>query len=168
MSTMDEPPSAMKALTMTQPWAMLVALGENSIETRSWSTRYRGALAIHAAKAFPRDARALCKTEPYRRVLARGGFTSADELPRGGVIALAQLVDVLAFTRTSLRDTRERAAQGLLPEHEADFGDFSPGRFGFVLNGVRRLPTTVQAKGMLGVWKVPPALERQLFAALSG
>jgi hypothetical protein len=149
---------------MTQPWAMLVALGENSIETRSWSTRYRGPLAIHAAKAFPQDARALCKLEPYRSVLARGGFSSAEELPRGGVIALAELTDVIAFTRTSLRDTRKRAAQGLLPEHEADFGDFSPGRYGFVLTRVRKLSTPVPAKGMLGVWTVQPTLERRLKA----
>jgi len=101
-----------KALTMTQPWAMLVALGENSIETRSWSTKYRGALAIHSAKAFPKEARALCEQEPY--------------------------------------------------EHEADFGDFSAGRYGFVLSHVRRLSTPVPARGLLGVWDVPPALKRSL------
>jgi hypothetical protein len=149
---------------MTQPWAMLVALGENSIETRSWSTPYRGALAIHAAKAFPRDARALCLEEPYRSVLASGGFMSSDELPRGSVIALAQLDDVIAFTAASLRETRARAARGLVPRHEADFGDFSPGRFGFVLSHVRRLRADVPAKGMLGVWNVPPALARKVRA----
>lgn len=151
---------------MTQPWATLVALGENTIETRSWSTRYRGALAIHSAKGFPADARALCDEEPYRRVLARGGYASADELPRGTVIALARLDDVIAFTRTSLRETRARSAQGLLPEHEADFGDFSPGRFGFVLSHVQRLSTPIAAKGMLGLWDVPAALEGRLVSAV--
>jgi hypothetical protein len=149
---------------MTQPWATLVALGENSIETRSWSTRYRGPLAIHAAKAFPAEARALCDEEPYRRVLARGGYASASELARGAVIAIAQLDDVIAFTRTSLRETRARAAEGLLPEHEADFGDFSPGRFGFVLSHVRHLAAPVPLRGMLGLWDVPPALARKLMA----
>jgi hypothetical protein len=149
---------------MTQPWATLVALGENTIETRSWSTRYRGALAIHTARAFPADARALCDEDPYRRVLHRGGYASADELPRGTVIALARLDDVIAFTRTSLRDTRARSAQGLLPEHEADFGDFSPGRFGFVLSHVEPLSTPVPVKGMLGLWDVPAVLERKLLS----
>ena len=42
----------MKVLTLHQPWASLVALGVKTIETRSWSTKYRGPLAIHAgAKA---------------------------------------------------------------------------------------------------------------------
>ena len=147
---------------MTQPWAMLVALGENTIETRSWSTRYRGALAIHSAKSFPGPARALCDEEPYRSVLARGGYGSADDLPRGAVIALARLDDVIAFTRTSLRETRASSARGLLPQYEADFGDFSPGRFGFLLSHVQRLPIPVAAKGMLGLWEVPPSLARAL------
>ena len=43
----------MKALTLHQPWATLVAVGEKRIETRSWSTDYRGPLAIHAGKARP-------------------------------------------------------------------------------------------------------------------
>lgn len=39
----------MPALTLHQPWASLVALGVKTIETRAWSTLYRGPLAIHAA-----------------------------------------------------------------------------------------------------------------------
>ena len=50
----------MKALPVTQPYATLVALGAKHIETRSWSTRYRGPLAIHAGKGLgPVGARAL-------------------------------------------------------------------------------------------------------------
>ncbi len=43
----------MKALTIRQPWASLIAAGVKTIETRSWSTRYRGPLAIHAGKHKP-------------------------------------------------------------------------------------------------------------------
>ena len=39
----------MKVLTLTQPWATLVAIGAKRIETRSWATKYRGPLLIHAA-----------------------------------------------------------------------------------------------------------------------
>lgn len=41
----------MKALTIRQPWASLIAAGVKAIETRSWSTSFRGPLAIHAGKA---------------------------------------------------------------------------------------------------------------------
>ena len=59
----------MKGLTMTQPWATLVAISANVIETRDWPTKYRGPIAIHAAKGFPPDARALCRTQPFRAAL---------------------------------------------------------------------------------------------------
>ena len=38
----------MKALTIQQPWASLITMGVKIIETRSWSSKYRGPLAIHA------------------------------------------------------------------------------------------------------------------------
>ena len=147
---------------MTQPWATLVAIGENTIETRSWSTRYRGPLAIHAAKGFPPDARALCETTPFRQALERGGYRAASELPTGAIIAVVDLADVMAFDRSSLRETRARAARGELPEFEAEFGDFSPGRFGFVLRNVRRVSPPIRARGMLGLWTLPVDLEAQL------
>lgn len=43
----------MKALTLWQPWASLIALGEKRYETRSWATSYRGLLAIHASAPKP-------------------------------------------------------------------------------------------------------------------
>ena len=152
---------------MTQPWASLVAIGENTIETRSWSTRYRGPLAIHAAKAFPPDARALCDEHPYRDVLAAAGYADWSSLPTGAVIAVAELTAVMAFERSTLADVRARSRRGLLPRHEAEFGDFSPGRYGFVLTVVRALRTPVPARGMLGLWTVPRALERKLGSQLS-
>ena len=39
----------MKALTIIQPWATLLAAGKKRIETRSWKTNYRGEILIHAA-----------------------------------------------------------------------------------------------------------------------
>ena len=149
----------MKALTMTQPWATLVAIGENSIETRSWSTKHRGPLAIHAAKGFPADARALCRQSPFREVLARHGYADAADLPTGAVIALVCLDDVLEFGGSTLRDVRSRSAAGLLPAHEADFGDFSPGRHGFALSNVRRLRAPIPVRGMLGLWELPADIE---------
>lgn len=42
----------MKAISLWQPWASLVAVGAKKIETRSWATKYRGSLAIHATKKW--------------------------------------------------------------------------------------------------------------------
>ena len=40
----------MKALTLYDPWATLVVLGEKQFETRRWLTNYRGRLAIHTSR----------------------------------------------------------------------------------------------------------------------
>src|SRR5262245_57524232 len=40
----------MKALSVRQPWASLIASGKKTIEVRSWRTHYRGPLLICAAK----------------------------------------------------------------------------------------------------------------------
>jgi activating signal cointegrator 1 len=61
-------------LTLTQPYASLVALGVKTFETRDWGTRYRDMLLIHAGKGLvPVGGRAglieLCLSEPFRSVL---------------------------------------------------------------------------------------------------
>lgn len=40
----------MKALSIKQPWATMIASGDKTIETRRWSTDYRGELLIVSAK----------------------------------------------------------------------------------------------------------------------
>jgi hypothetical protein len=64
----------MKAITIWQPWASLIAIGAKQYETRSWETKYRGPIAIHAAKKDP------CKmpilVEPFETVLKRGAGKS--------------------------------------------------------------------------------------------
>lgn len=45
----------MRGLTIRQPWASLIAAGVKTVETRSWSTSYRGPLLIHAGKHRPRS-----------------------------------------------------------------------------------------------------------------
>ncbi len=51
----------MKALSIRQPWASLIARGEKTIEVRSWSTSYRGPLLICAgAKRHGCDPTGVC------------------------------------------------------------------------------------------------------------
>ena len=40
----------MKALSVKQPWANMIAEGEKTIETRTWSTDYRGEILIVSAR----------------------------------------------------------------------------------------------------------------------
>lgn len=139
----------MKALTLTQPWAALVALGQKRIETRSWGTSYRGRLAIHAAKAFPSDARCLCPLEPFDDALG------LETLWRGKIVAVGVMTECFRFGELTEGKIRQRSAKGLLPKHEADFGDFAAGRYGFVLSEITKLETPIECRGMLSLWDVP-------------
>lgn len=142
----------MKGLSMTQPWATLVARRAKRIETRSWGTTYRGLIAIHASKAFPRDCQTLCYEDPFYAVLGTGPGL----LPRGAIIAVARLVNCVPTERILL--------DPLVPAHavEREFGDYSVGRWAWVIQGVRQLPEPVTCKGALGLWTVPADVERHL------
>ena len=127
----------MKALTLTQPWATLVAIGAKRYETRSWYTAYRGPLAIHASKGFPKWAQELVIEEPF--------YTALDgvALPTGVVLATARLFCCLPTVNLV----------GKLSERERDFGDFEIGRFAWQFGDIQLLPEPVPAKGALGLWE---------------
>lgn len=184
----------MKAITLYQPWATLVALGKKKIETRSWKTDYRGPLAIHVAKKFTGDQRLLCSwgKQPFSDALqgvfwdkkeiqnVRYGF--AGSVIQGGpctefwrinknyhlgcVIAVCNLVDVVEILDFQKRhfvtsddlseeeNTIEIDYIKIPPaEPELSFGDYTPGRYAWILQDVQMLEKPVPAKGMQRLWE---------------
>ena len=131
----------MKAISIQQPYGTLIAIQAKAIETRSWSTKYRGPLAIHTSKVLKPALRDLCLQEPFSGVLAKGGYVSVEDLPLGMVIATCNLVDVWPITPDNIPS-----------EPEYSFGDYTPGRFSWSLKDVKRLPKPIAAKGQLGLW----------------
>jgi activating signal cointegrator 1 len=147
----------MKALTLTQPWATLVAIGAKKIETRSWRTDYRGPLAIHAAKGFPEDAQALCFLEPFATILRNAKVLQFPRpgkynrfwkekivVPRGCVIATCQLVRI--------DGPLGKDADIYFTRNERAFGDLSEGRYAWFLADIKPLPQPVPARGFQGLW----------------
>lgn len=145
----------MKALSLTQPWATLVAIGAKRIETRSWGTAFRGELAIQATQGFPRDCQELCATEPFRTVLKAAGFTNTKELPRGAIVAVARLVGCVGTAHM------DYVTPSPCP-HEIAFGDYSFGRFAWLLDDVAPATKPILCKGALGLWEVPPSVWQAL------
>ena len=45
----------MRAITIRQPWAELIVRGDKDVENRSWRTRHRGPLLIHAGARADRS-----------------------------------------------------------------------------------------------------------------
>lgn len=141
----------LRALSLWQPWASLVAWGEKRLETRHWSTSYRGPIAIHATKIFPFDARETCLVTPFRRVLAEHGIRHTEDLPRGAIIAVCDLV---SCTRTDWKWTAPEFVSPLscYPLQERQFGDFSAGRYAWKLDNVRALLEPIPCRGAMGLW----------------
>ena len=134
-----------RAISLTQPWATLMAIGAKKIETRDWKLFHRGWLAIHASKAFPLDCQHLCLGNPFFSWLRYAGFEDASALPRGAVIAVANF--------TGYKRTEELLAS--LSDDEEAFGNYGPDRYGFLTDQVRRLREPIPMKGALKIWKMP-------------
>ncbi len=123
----------MKALTLWQPWATLVALGAKRIETRDWRTRYRGPLAIHAAKR-------------KMDFLPIGVFARAlgqNDIPLGCVVATCDLVDCVRITPKLIKT---------ISSQEYMFGLFSLGRFALMLDNVVMVEPPIPARGSRRLW----------------
>jgi len=152
----------MKALTLTQPWATLVAIGAKKIETRSWSTAYRGPLAIHAAKTFgvwkESGIRAMFEQFPeFETALGKHGW-GLKELPRSAMVATCNLVAIVSTQYLAKQQYHEwtgpdgRVYRFDLTNDEYTFGDYAPGRYAWLLADVKQLPIAYSASGALGLW----------------
>jgi activating signal cointegrator 1 len=157
--------SVVKALTLTQPWATLVAAGFKSIETRSWGTPYRGPLLIHAAKTIPEYARELCDVEPFEETLLELGYRSWRDLPYGVILARCTLVDVLRIDEGG-RNVVDQLSGCISAELEWQFGNFAPGRYMWILDNVQPFKTLIPCRGALGLWEPPAEVLEQVHAQL--
>ncbi len=163
----------MKTLSLTQPWASLVAVGAKKIESRSWATPYRGPLAIHAAKAFPGWAKDACLSPRFSRPLALGGYGVRDRLLNPDAMALTGLIPlplgaIVAVGQLVTCEKTERAAgrfggwKYVYNDQEEDFVDFTPGRLAWFIDEVHRLPEPIPCRGALGLWDVPVEVEARI------
>lgn len=140
----------MKALTLWQPWASLIALGEKRIETRCWETKYRGDLAIHAAaKLPPKWLGASRLSDPFNDELADVLMCRRDAvdakvraLPYGAVVCIVQLVGI-----EQTQHVRE-----FISERERVFGNYEEGRFAWNLKVTEAFDTPIPAKGNRMLW----------------
>lgn len=139
----------MKAITIKQPWATLIALGEKKFETRSWATKYRGELAIHASKKIDIDA---CQQPAIAATLNKHGIVLTNDLPVGKIIATCNLVDCYQVETDELLwadFTNGKTVNGF----EYLFGDYTEGRYAWELSNIKMLEKPIAAKGQLSLWE---------------
>jgi len=79
----------LRALTVRQPWASLIVTGRKNVENRSWNTRYRGPLVIHAGLGIDKDG-----LTAHKSLLP-------DEVPHGCVLGVVDLLNVVRDSKSA-------------------------------------------------------------------
>lgn len=123
----------MKVLTIRQPWATLIIAGLKRYEFRSWNTKYRGELLIHAGKTI--DKEAVQRLEKYL----------PDELPLGKILGKVKVIDCVKCDETlkekCLKENKDVYAKSSFVE-----------RFAIELSDVEVFEKQIEIKGQLGLW----------------
>jgi len=159
----------MKTITLWEPWASLVALNQKKNETRSWYTDYRGALAIHSAKKISRAIAIMARQEPFFTALSprHDIYRNEDdgeieaiglEFAQGCILGVGNLVDCLyigadgLYAYNSKTKTPEKKVRELPEGNELKFGDYTEGRFAWLMSNTRELIAPIPAKGYQRIW----------------
>lgn len=116
----------MKAISLKQPWAGIVVAGVKDIENRSWSTKYRGKILIHASKKFDKRGLELAKKWNIPQSIITGLSTYL-----GGIIGEVEIIDCVTESNNK----------------------WFEGPYGFVLKNAKVLPF-YPCKGRLGIFDI--------------
>ncbi len=172
----------MKALTLHQPWAHLVAEGVKTVETRSWRTNYRGLLAIHAGLDMNAcadlivndDPRNIQYRPPFDRHLTPDYAWLFGSMSHGGIVAIVELTDcwpasdVAVWLREQINRTDIDAPYRQRLEDELAFGNYSPGRWAWALRLVCGVDASWVVRGYQGLWNLKPEDEFRLLVLCAG
>lgn len=129
----------MRVLSIKEPYASLIGFGSKRIETRSWSTKYRGEIYIHASKSNNRIPK------EYRENKELMELASGLDMHFGQIICKAKLVDCIRMDENFIENVKASH-----DEYVAGF--YSVGRYAWVLEDVQ-LIAPIEAKGHLGIWE---------------
>ena len=123
------------AISIRQPWAWAIVNAGKDVENRTWRTRFRGQICIHAAVGMTKHEFDffvdLARTAPIRTVWPSGIWVpEPPRLERGGIVGVAEVVDCVSESASP----------------------WFSGPFGFKLANARPVPF-VPVRGALGIFK---------------
>lgn len=124
----------MKVLTIKQPWATLIMQKDKRFEFRSWRTKYRGELLIHAGKSV--DKKSIERLKEYL----------PEELPTGRILGKVTLVDCIKcdeeFKNKCMQENKDIYAKSPFEE-----------TYAWQLENVQVFDQPIEAKGSLSLWE---------------
>lgn len=136
----------MKAITIMQPWAELIASGEKRVENRTWPTRHRGLIAIHAG----------VKTNWGWENFPNIDLKTFERMSYGAIVAVAEIGGCMSMIDV---------VQARLPGDPLEWlaaHEHTQGPWCWVLENVRRLERPIRCTGKQGLWNVPEEIAQQL------
>lgn len=124
----------MKVITIKQPYATLIAERLKEFEFRTWKTKYRGELLIHAGKSI--DKKAMKKFECFNL-----------EYPTGCIVAKVNLTDCIEINNDARKmlEKKNPLVYGSIIKHTEWDG------YGFKVENVKKIKP-IKVNGKLGLW----------------
>ena len=136
-------PSTLKAITLHQPWASLVAVGAKTVETRFWRPPEKllgQRIAIHASKQ-----KVALKSGAFSRAVdSKLGKDWRSKETFGAVVATAKLQRVKKISNK----------KDIPSEKKTLFGDYALGRWMWELADIEKVEPPVPARGQRGFWNL--------------
>ena len=123
----------MKVLTLKQPWATLVAEGIKKYEFRSWKTKYRGKVLIHAGTGIDKE-----DMEKYSNLDL--------EFPSRKIIAIVEIEDCLELD--------EKLNKKIIEENNIAYGNKIRTGYAWKLKNVKKIKYRKEVNGKLGLWNI--------------
>ena len=127
----------MKVLSLTEPYATLIKNRKKKVKTRSWKTSYREELYIHASSTKIHK-----ETKENIKLM---NLVEHTDMNYGNIICKCNLADCMKMTKEYVEDMRKNHYQ------EYICGEYSEGRYAWVLENVEILDKPISAKGRLNI-----------------
>ena len=123
----------MKVLTLKQPWATLVAEGIKKYEFRSWKTKYRGKILIHAGAGIDKEA-----IRQYENMDLK--------FPSRKIVAIAEIIDCL--------ELNEQLNKNIIAENNIAYGTKVRTGYAWKLENIKKINYNHEVNGQLGLWNI--------------
>lgn len=146
----------MKAITIKQPYASLIAHGIKDIDNRTWKTNFRGRILIHSSAKGDRAKYGCLQSEQRQKVLYTPiGSVNFNDLPFGSIIGSVEIVDCVINHPSIWAEQTEGFVTGIKPKlHEFITGEKVT--YNWVLaNPIIFEKPIENVKGKLSFWDYP-------------
>ena len=125
----------MKCLSLKQPFADLLALGEKTIELRKWNTKFRGEFLIHASKNIDVDA---CERLDIE----------IDKISIGAIVGSAFLYDVKVYSNHEDFNRDKQKHFSIISKY------FDGYKYGFLIRNAKMFKKSITYPGKLRFFEV--------------